>query len=77
MLLAKQFEFAQQIIIICSKRSIKIIESIKLFNFLSLPFHDFLLLMNQVKKFIKGGRVRVIIIYIAFIFHTFSHKTHV
>ena len=42
MLLAKQFEFAQQIIISCSKGSIKIIKSMKLFDFFRLFLNDFL-----------------------------------
>ena len=75
MLLAKQFEFAQQIIISCSKGSIKIIKSMKLFDFFRLFLNDFLVLMNQIKMFINGRRVEVITTYITF--HTFGHKTHV
>jgi hypothetical protein len=45
MLLAKQFEFAQQMFIICSKGCTKIIESFELFNFISLFIkHSFLLM---------------------------------
>jgi len=69
MLLAKHLEFAQQIIIICSKGSIKSITFFKLFLNCSL------VLMYQVKKLFIGRRVGVIITYI--VFHTFGHKTNV
>ena len=75
MLLAKQFENAQQVIIICSKSTNNIIKSIKLFNFFRLSFHDYFLLLDQVKKIFKWRRVEVIITYIAI--QTFGHVAHV